>query len=195
MTQIGTVRVGRPAAATKKEALALATERYLDCRRIDVQAVAGELGLARATMYRWFGTREALIGDVLATRAEKQLARIRRSVGGVGAGALVETLDISSRGLATSEGLRTLLAQEQERALRILTASDGIVQPRIIASYERLIDREINARNFSSPVATETLAYAIVRLGEAFIYNDAAVGIRGDIARLREVYIALLGPC
>jgi hypothetical protein len=33
----------------------------------------------------------------------------------------------------------------------------------------------------------------MVRLFEAFVYNDAAAGIRGDIDRLREVEAALLG--
>ena len=112
---------------------------------------------------------------------------------GVGAGALLETLDRGARGLVQSAALRTLLAQEQERALRILTSSDGIVQPRMVAGYERMIDVEVEAGNFVAPVPSGTLAYAIVRLGEAFVYNDAAVGIRGDVIRLREVYAALLG--
>ena len=193
MTPIAAVRLGRPAAATKEEALALATEHYLDGRRVDVQAIARELGLARATMYRWFGTREVLLGEMLATRAEKQMALIRRSVGGAGAAALLETLDRGARGLVQSSALRTLLAQEQERALRILTSSDGIVQPRMVAGYERMIDVEVEAGNFVAPVPSGTLAYALVRLGEAFVYNDAAVGIRGDVVRLREVYAALLG--
>jgi hypothetical protein len=37
------------------------------------------------------------------------------------------------------------------------------------------------------------LAYALVRLGEAFLYNDALAGIRGDTERLRQVEAALLG--
>ena len=37
-----------------------------------------------------------------------------------------------------------------------------------------------------------TLAYAIVRLVEAFLYNDAAAGLRGDADRLRVVLAALL---
>jgi hypothetical protein len=32
-----------------------------------------------------------------------------------------------------------------------------------------------------------------VRLFEAFVYNDAAAGIRGDVDRLGEVEAALLG--
>ena len=42
----------------------------------------------------------------------------------------------------------------------------------------------------SSP---STLAYAIVKLAEAFLFNDAVAGIRGDVDRLREVEAALLG--
>jgi AcrR family transcriptional regulator len=39
--------------------------RYLRGRRVDVQAIAGELGLGRSTIYRWFGSREELIGEVV----------------------------------------------------------------------------------------------------------------------------------
>ena len=89
--------------------------------------------------------------------------------------------------------MRVWLAQEQERAMRVLTSSGGIVQPRVVGAIERLIDREIETGAFSSAIAPSTLAYAIVRLGESFLYNDAAIGIRGDTDRLREVEAAILG--
>ena len=38
--------------------LAAAMHRYLRGERIDVQAIATELGLGRTTIYRWFGSRE-----------------------------------------------------------------------------------------------------------------------------------------
>ena len=38
----------------------------------------------------------------------------------------------------------------------------------------------------------KALGFAIVRLAEAFLYNDAD-GLRGDVDRLREVEAALLG--
>src|SRR6476619_8429100 len=55
-------RPGRPAAATREQVLDAALYRYLRGRRVDIQAIAAELGLGRATVHRWFGTREALIG-------------------------------------------------------------------------------------------------------------------------------------
>ncbi len=193
MTPVITGRPGRPAAATREAALELASKRFLACERIDVQAIARELGLARATMHRWFQTREMLVGEVLGTLAEARLLAIREQIGGNGARALLETLDRFNREVAATPGMRALLAQEQERALRILTSSAGLVQPRNVASIARLIDAEIDSGHYVAPIPVDVLAYSLVRLGEAFIYNDALAGIRGDTDRLRQVEAALLG--
>jgi AcrR family transcriptional regulator len=193
MTQLATGRPGRPAASTRQAALTLATERFLAGERVDVQGIARELGLARATMHRWFQTREALLGEMLAALAERRLAAARRAASGVGAVALLETCDRINRELASSHGLRALLIQEHERALRILTSGGGIVQPRVVAAVQRMIEVEVAAGDFATTMAPGVLAYAIVRLGDAFLYNDAVVGIRGDVERLLEVDAALLG--
>lgn len=193
MTGVATGRPGRPAAATREQALALGTERFLAGERVDVRGIARELGLARATMHRWFGTRESFIGEVLATLAEERIVAIRRRIPGSGPGALVETFYRFNTELVANAGLRTLLAQEQERALRILTSSGGILQPRMVAVVESLISAEIDAGAFAPAIPASSLAYATVRLAEAFLYNDAIIGIRGDVERLRDVEAVLLG--
>ncbi len=193
MGRTATGRPGRPAAATREAALALATKRFLACERVDVQAIARELGLARATMHRWFQTRDSLLGELLGALAEQRLAAIRAEVGGGGAKALLETFDTFNREVASTPGMRHLLTHEHERALRILTSSGGFAQPRAVATIEALIDAEVGAGRYEPPVAPSALAYAFVRLGEAFLYNDAVAGIRGDTDRLREIEGALLG--
>src|SRR5271169_2127061 len=117
MAQLAAGRPGRPAASTREAALDLATERFLACERVDVQAIARELGLARATMHRWFQTRDALLGETLATLAEGRVAAIRLETPGNGAEALLATFDTINRELAATRGLRAFLVQEQERAL------------------------------------------------------------------------------
>ncbi len=193
MTPLVTGRPGRPAAATREDALALAGERFLAGERVDVRGIAHELGLARATMHRWFGTRESFLGEVLAELAEQRLAAVRRATPGAGARALLDCFHSFNRELAATNGLRALLASEQERALRVLTSSGGVVQPRMVAAVERLIRAEVDAGAFSPAIAPGNLAYAIVRLAEAFLYNDAIIGIRGDTERLWEVEAVLLG--
>src|SRR6185312_2500223 len=185
-------RPGRPAAASREDALALARARFLAGERIDVQAIARELGLARATMHRWFRTRELLLGELLAELGEERLAMLRQRVGGRGARALLNSFDAFNRELAAAEGLRALLSSEHELALRILTASSGVVQPRMVAAVQRLIESEQRS-GFETALEPDLLAYAIVRLAEAFLYNDAVAGVTGDTDRLRQIEAALLG--
>lgn len=193
MGSVANVRPGRRAACTREDALQLAIQRLSACERVDVQALARELGVARATMHRWFQTRDGLLGEALATLAEARLHAIRRETKGSGAKALLECFDRFNRELSQSDALGFLLAQEQERALRILTSSGGMVQPRMVAAVQRILEEETRRGKFAPLTEPGVLAYALIRLGEAFLYNDAVVGIRRDTDRLREVEGALLG--
>jgi AcrR family transcriptional regulator len=193
MTTVTGGRPGRPTSVSREDALAFATARFLAGERVDVKAIALELGLARATMHRWFQTRDALLAEILASLGERRLTAIRRQIPGGGAVALLETFDAFNRELASSLGLRTLFTHEHERTLRILTSSGGIVQPRMVTAIKRLVEEEVAAGRFVARVPADSLAYAIVRLAESFLYNDAIVGLRGDTVRLREVEAALLG--
>jgi AcrR family transcriptional regulator len=186
-----TTRRGRPAAASREDVLARALHAYLHGRRIDVRAIAAELGLGRSTIYRWFGGREELIGEVVVQASEPLFEEARAAARGRGAVALLDTFDRINRGLAAAPALRSFLELERD-ALRILTSSAGPVQPRMVARVQRLIEDELE-RGFRPAVDPATLAYAIVRLAEAFLYNDATAAVRGDVERLREIEAALLG--
>ena len=56
-----------------------------------------------------------------------------------------------------------------------------------------LITEEVEAGTYEPPVEPAILGYAIVKLAQAFLFNDTIAGIRGDVDRLREVEAALLG--
>ncbi len=47
------------------DALRLARRTILDGRRLDMQALAAELGVNRVTLYRWVGSRDDLLVEVL----------------------------------------------------------------------------------------------------------------------------------
>ena len=184
-------RRGRRPAASREDVLAAALHAYLHGERVDVQAIAGELGLGRTTVYRWFGSREGLIGEVVVRAAEPLFDEARAGARGRGAAALLDTFDRINQGLASAPALRSFLELERD-ALRILTSSGGPVQPRMVAKIQGYIEAEMQ-RGFDPPVDPATLAYAIVRLAEAFLFNDATAGVRGDVDRLREIEAALLG--
>src|SRR4051812_22160336 len=130
---------GRPAGATREQVLERALHHYLRGRRVDVQAIAAELGLGRTTVYRWFGSREGLIGEVLFAAAAPLLREARAVARGRGARVLVETFDRFNRGLADSPALRRFVEAERDAALRIITSGGGTLQPRMVASIQEII--------------------------------------------------------
>jgi AcrR family transcriptional regulator len=184
-------RRGRPPAASRDEVIEAALNRYLRGRRVDVQAIAAELGLGRATIYRWFGSREELIGEVVFRAAEPLIDAARAGARGRGGAALLDTFDRLNRSFAEASALQRFVEQEHEVALRIITSSAGHFQPRMVARITALIEDEVGAGAYEPPVEPETLGYAIVRLAEAFLFNDASM--RSDVDRLREVEAAILG--
>ena len=173
--------------------LALARETFLNGHRVDLTMLARRLGVGRATIYRWFGARDGLLGEVIARELEQLIAHHRRQVRRRGAEGLLEVFDRVNRALSAAPSLRRLLEDERDGALRLLTSSAGPVQPRAVAAIQRLIEAEMQAGNYAPPLDPALLSYAIVRLAESFLYNDAAVGIRGDYERLGQVEAALLG--
>jgi AcrR family transcriptional regulator len=184
---------GRPAAASREDVLEAALQRYLRGVRIDVRAIASELGLGRTTIYRWFGSRERLIGEVLVRAGEPLFEEARARGRGRGGAGLLDSFDRINRGLVEAPALRQFLEQERDAALRIITSSAGVVQPHAVATLSAWIEEEARAGTYRPAIAPETLAYAIVRLAEAFLYNDAVAGIRGDIDSLREIEAVILG--
>jgi AcrR family transcriptional regulator len=188
---VRTTRRGRRPAASREDVLAAALRAYLHGERVDVLAIATQLGLGRTTIYRWFGSREGLIGEVVVRAAEPLFDEARAGARGRGGVALLDTFDRINRALADAPALRSFLELERD-ALRILTSSGGSVQPRMVAMVRGYVEEEMR-RGYRPPVDPATLAYAIVRLAEAFLYNDATAAVRGDVDRLREIEAALLG--
>ena len=184
---------GRPAAASREDVLQAALYRFLRGRRVDVQAIAAELGLGRSTIYRWFGSRDGLIGEAVVAATRPVFAEACEGARGKGAAALLDIFDRFNRRLADAPALRAFLEQERDAALRIITSTGGTVQPEMVAMIGRVIEAEIEAGDYEPPVDPADLAYAIVRLAEAFLFNDAIAGMRGDVDRLRDVEAALLG--
>lgn len=186
-------RRGRPATASREQVLRAARDQFLAGQRVDLTVISRELGLSRATIHRWFGSREGLLGEAIAIELDLLIGSARSRVRVRGAKGLLQIFDQINRGLARSEPLRRFVETEPGTALRVLTSGTGLVQPHAVAAVERMIVDEVEAGRYEPAAEPATLAYAIVRLAEAFLYNDAASGIRGDHERLHDIEAALLG--
>ena len=64
-----------PSGSDRRRAVDAATRLYLACEALDMSALANSLGVGRATLYRWVGNREDLLGTVLAEATERTYQR------------------------------------------------------------------------------------------------------------------------
>ncbi|MEU0540174.1 QsdR family transcriptional regulator [Nocardia sp. NPDC005978] len=182
---------GRPASASRDDVLRAAADMFVAGKRVDVNAVAAQLGVSRASIYRWFGSRDGLLGAVIVHQLDRMVAHVERRTSSTGLTRLSEILDRTVQWLVDHDSLRTYFDNESTAALRLITRSDGPVHEPVVAIVSQLIARA-QEQGYRPPLDRETLAYALVRLWEAFLYNDAVAGFRGDVERLRQVQAALL---
>ncbi len=180
--------------ATPAGAFAAARGRYLAGQRIDMRALATELGVSRPTLYRWTGGREELLSDVLFSFSDESFARAQRRTAHLsGAERLIASFRAHVEALVNAKPLAMFLQQETQAALRILTSRNSSVQIRTVARLADAYREEQRAGAFTPPTDVDTLAYAVVKVTEAFIYNDAIVAVEPEVDRAAAIVALMLG--
>ena len=165
--------------ATPLAALEGAKRRFLAGERLDMQELAVEIGVSRATLYRWVGTRERLLGEVLWSLAEADLAFLRQqgeADGLRGKELYLKMLDGYARRSARFKPLKRFIDTEPEPALRVLTSKESPMQRRSIEHSIALLDELVARDGLELRFDTTTLAFVIVRVVESFLWSDLITG-------------------
>ncbi len=160
-----------------------------------MQGLADELGVSRVTLFRWVGSRQSLLSRSLWLLTERSLMTgLRRWEAERTPGALLTpgTGRHTNAILSRATGLRRLLDQEPALAIRVLTDPHGHVQPGAIAFVEGLLRRDVEEAGLVLSVDPNSLAYALVRLNESFLYADVLSSRTPDVATATRLQEALI---
>jgi AcrR family transcriptional regulator len=194
----GDVRVIVPGGAAAPAGIpagifAAAVDTFAAGQRLDMRSLAQRLGVGRATLYRRAGNRERLLDELLWWRARHLLVdQVRASAAMAGTERLVAVIGGVLRAVARDRPLRAFLESDPETALRLLTGSRSTVHRGMVSALEKLIDLERDRGCFDTSLDTPTLAYAITRISEGFLYADVIADHAPDVDRARTVIEALL---
>ncbi len=178
----------------RARAVAAAARWVQDGRRLDLQGLADELGISRATLFRQAGTRELLLGEALwhqthrTLRAATRRADAQRSTGELRSVLVARQMNAL---VSRSTALRRLLDDEPALTIRVLTDPTGPVQPRVVGFIETVLRQDM-AEGYQPVIAPADLAYALVRLGESFLYADVLANRHPDVAVADRLQQALL---
>jgi AcrR family transcriptional regulator len=173
--------------------VAAAADTFVTGQRLDMRSLARRLGVARATLYRRVGNREQLLDELLWWRARRLLVdQVQASAGLAGIARLVAVIGGVLRAVARDRPLRAFLESDPETALRLLTGARSTVHRGMASALEKLIDLERGRGSFDASLDTPTLAYAILRISEGFLYSDVIADRTPDIDRATTVIEGLL---
>ncbi len=122
--------------ATPAGAFRAARRMFLSGRRLDMQSLASELEISRATLYRWCGDRERLLSDVLWSLSHRLFEQAKADhPRHTGAKRVLAVFRQHVSEIVRAEPLQVFLQQETHAALRLLTSEGGGVQPRTVQTW------------------------------------------------------------
>jgi AcrR family transcriptional regulator len=191
-TPLGRMLAGPDQRPDPLTAFRIARKWFLAGRRIEMRELAAELGVNRATLFRWVGNRDDLLAEILWSLAEPTLTAALNDAQGSGGRRIATAIGRFATVIDQTPFFRDFLRREPERALRVLTTRVGTVQSRLLAAVETIVREEISAGRLDPPLPVRDLAYVIVRIVESFIYADVITGEQIDVAGVEQAIAALL---
>ena len=148
-----------------------AAKAYLECRPLDMSALAADVGLSRATLYRRIGNHDELVGMVLAEQTERTFQHCVDSVSLDGLDRVRAVFERFMYAVVGAEPVRAFIARDPLLFIRIVLAP-GRVEQRATTLFAKLLTE--SGVEFSVPTAV--LAQAIVRIGDSFMYTHLLGG-------------------
>lgn len=179
---------------TPLDAFHLAKRTILAGQRLDMRALAAELGINRVTLYRWVGARDQLLVEVLWSLTEGTISNVWRELSATPGPRVPEALRRWIRLTIDNPGVRDFLHGESELAIRLLTLRPGGYQPRLLALVHDLIRTDLEEGRATTTLSLDELAFTVVRICESGIYLPVITGAPADPDMVARVVSVLLPP-
>ncbi|MGJ8669952.1 MAG: QsdR family transcriptional regulator [Oceanococcus sp.] len=174
------------------EAFELARKNFLEGRRVEMGALAEQLGVSRITVNRWLGKRHELLADILWSLASSTLIKEMEAQDGVGSARIAKALAKAVAATIDNPGMQAFLDSEGETAMRLATSFEGGMQTRLITLIQSILQKAVDAGTYTPQLDLGELAYAVVRIGESFIYRRFITGEPPHAESLEPLYRLLL---
>jgi AcrR family transcriptional regulator len=152
-----------------EEAITAATRIYLRGETLDMSALAADLGIGRATLYRWVGNREDLLASVLAEGTELTFRAAIKGANGQGVALIIDCLRRFMNSVLTTPALKALTAREPMLFLRLATMP-GAIEGRAVQLVGELLAQEEATGRIQLMLPAPVMAQAIIRICDSHLY-------------------------
>jgi Tetracyclin repressor-like, C-terminal domain len=156
---------------------------------LDMDLLATQLAVSRATLYRVAGSRDALLGNALWALGDRLLARARAARRERGPDGVIEVSRRFHDRLRSSRPMRSFVDAEPQVAARVLFTPSGEVHRRAIVAQ-----RDIFVEAGAKPATADLfpLAFLYVRIMESVLYGELFSGRSVEFPTAESALRALL---
>lgn len=172
-----------------------ARRQFMAAGDVDMKTLVKELNVGRATLYRVVGSRDRLLGQIIADLATLTQQRVVHEVGAAippSVEQIVQSAYQVNQQVVGFEPLRQLIQRDPETAFRVLFTASGGVHGTSVAGWKDYLERTAEAGAFALPRESGRLAYMFVRIGESMIFADLLDNREPDLDLARDLQRALL---
>ena len=159
--------------AQPQDGLDIAKATFLSGDRVDMGTLATQLATSRSTLYRWFGSREQLLEEVLVDLAREFSAAARAEAAGEGDERVVDFARRVMNATAQFQPLRTFVEHEPQLALRLLIGERGAVHMRLAQAVFEVVSE---AHSAAEAKALETHVDVVVQVAATLLWATLAIG-------------------
>jgi hypothetical protein len=164
-----------------------AVRQFVAAGSLDMERLAADLAISRATLYRVTGGRDRLLGDALWELGRRLLDDARAGRVRSGADGVIEVSRFFADRLGASPAMRTFVAAEPGTAARVLfTPSATVHRHVVLAQRDVFVEAGVAAADLSAR------AVLYVRIMESVLYSDLIGGRPVDFGTAEGALRALL---
>jgi len=163
--------------ANPLEVFKLARRYWLKGKRISIGELAKAVGVSRVTLYRWVGSKDRLIEEVLWSFAKPNFEKALRETPGTGVDHIVGVHRRFMTALADFEPMRRFVHDNPTTAIRIQSKDPMYAHGRFIQAAAQHIGEQASLGYCTLPAPALEMAEMIVFTNGALLYS-AIIGDR-----------------
>ena len=169
-----------------------ATRMFHATADVDMDALAKQLCVSRATLYRVAGSRDRLLGNVLWRAGERVTRKALGAAEGTGLERLLQATARFNAEIVGYAPLRRLLRDDPATAFRVLFTAESAVHLRFVRLWCEVFTEAQRSGELSLSVPADELAFVFVRLGESMLYADLLSGMEPNLELAAKAQRAVL---
>ena len=160
--------------ATPLDVFRLARRHWLKGERLNLAELAKEAGIGRATLFRWIGSKDLLVQEILWSLYEPIFDEAVAAAGGTGADHVVSTHRRVMREVLLAEPMQRFIQEDPEYAVRLLTSSSSVLHQRTVAKTRQHLEDQVEKGVLNLPIPAQRFAEILTRINKSLMYSDIA---------------------